>query len=265
MNASRLDQPLQAEIEALAPWFHNLHLPDGSQTAADHRFGDFPAFKWDKVAHALPQDLSGWTALDIGCNAGFYSFELARRGAEVLGIDIEEHYLKQAEWAAHRFGLADRVSFQLGHVYELAKLQRKFDFVWFTGVFYHLRYPMLALDLVRSVTGKLMMFQTMTMPGDSVADVPEDMTLDDRELMLKSDWPKMAFIEHKLANDSSNWWAPNHACVEAMLRSAGYRVLSRPDHEFYLCMPESEEFQTELDLCRATVAQHSPEIQRWQI
>jgi tRNA (mo5U34)-methyltransferase len=263
VSASPLDTPLKAEIEALEPWFHNLHLPGGVQTAPGHRLGDFPTFKWDKVARSLPQDLTGWTALDIGCNAGFYSFELARRGAEVLGIDIEEHYLKQAEWAARRFGLSNHVSFQLGHVYELARLNRKFDFVWFTGVFYHLRYPMLALDLVRSVTGKLMMFQTLTMPGDSVALVPEDMTLDDRDLMLKPDWPKMAFIEHKLANDSSNWWAPNHACVEAMLRSAGYRVLSRPDHEFYLCEPTEGEFQTELDICRATVAQRSPGIQRW--
>jgi tRNA (mo5U34)-methyltransferase len=265
VNASRLEQPLHAQIEALAPWFHNLHLPGGVQTAPGHQFGDFPAFKWDKVAHSLPQDLSGWTALDIGCNAGFYTFELARRGAQVLGIDIEEHYLKQAEWAARLYGLSDRVSFQLGHVYELAKLQRKFDFVWFTGVFYHLRYPMLALDLVRSVTGKLMMFQTMTMPGDHVVDAPEDMTLDERPLMLEAGWPKMAFIEHKLANDSSNWWAPNHACVEAMLRSAGYRVLSRPEHEFYFCEPTGAEFQTELDICRSTVAQHSPSIQRWQV
>jgi len=265
VNASRCDTPLHAEIEAMQPWFHNLHLPDGVQTAPNHHLGDFPAFKWDKLADSLPDDLSGWTALDIGCNAGFYSFELARRGAEVLGIDIEEHYLKQAQWAAQRYGLADRVCFQLGHVYELARVNRKFDLVWFTGVFYHLRYPMLALDMVRSVTGKLMMFQTLTMPGEDVAQVPKDTTLNDRTLMLEPGWPKMAFIEHELAGDSSNWWAPSHACVEAMLRSAGYRVLSRPDHEFYLCQPTHPEFQTELEICRATVAQHSPEVERWRM
>ncbi len=69
------------DIAALGPWFHNLHLPDGRQTAPGHPLGDFPSFKWRELAPSLPQDLTGWSALDIGCNAGFYSFELARRGA----------------------------------------------------------------------------------------------------------------------------------------------------------------------------------------
>ena len=63
----------QDEIAALGPWFHNLHLPDGSETAPHHALGDFPAFKWAEIAPHLPQQLSGWRALDIGCNAGFYS------------------------------------------------------------------------------------------------------------------------------------------------------------------------------------------------
>src|SRR3954462_11362701 len=90
---------------ALGPWFHNLHLPDGVQTAPDHPLGDFPSFKWRELAPALPADLTGWRALDIGCNAGFYSFELAGRGAEVVGIDLDEHYLRQARWARERLGL----------------------------------------------------------------------------------------------------------------------------------------------------------------
>ncbi|MBN1237172.1 MAG: TIGR04290 family methyltransferase, partial [Gammaproteobacteria bacterium] len=61
-------------------WFHNLHLPGGAETAPEHPLGDFPRNKWRKVEHCVPQDLGGWRVLDIGCNAGFYSFELARRG-----------------------------------------------------------------------------------------------------------------------------------------------------------------------------------------
>src|SRR2546423_104799 len=57
------------EIEALGPWFHNLHLPDGSQTAPTHFIGgDFPAFKWREIAPVLPRKLSGWRVLDVGCN-----------------------------------------------------------------------------------------------------------------------------------------------------------------------------------------------------
>src|SRR3954470_18550267 len=85
----------ETEIAALGPWFHNLHLPDGSQTAPLHPLGDFPRFKWNELAPLLPSDLEGWTVLDIGCNAGFYSFELARRGAQVTAIDVEPLFLRQ--------------------------------------------------------------------------------------------------------------------------------------------------------------------------
>lgn len=77
----------------------------------------------------LPEALSGWTALDIGCNAGFYSFELARRGARVTGIDYDPHYLKQARWAARHLGLADQVEFREMAVYDLARTEEPWDLV----------------------------------------------------------------------------------------------------------------------------------------
>jgi tRNA (mo5U34)-methyltransferase len=226
---------LRATIDALGPWFHNVHLPDGTQTAPGHRFGDFPAFKWRKLEASVPADLHGWSVLDIGCNAGFYSVELARRGATVLGIDVEPLYLRQARWVAQQCELQDRLHFMHADVYDLVWQRRQFDLVWFAGVFYHLRYPLLALDLVRRVTARLMMFQTMTMPGDAAAQVPDDLPLEQRAAMLEESWPKMAFIERSVAGDATNWWAPNHACVESMLHSAGFQILSRPEHEFYLC------------------------------
>jgi tRNA (mo5U34)-methyltransferase len=48
-------------------------------------------------------------------------------------------------------------------------------------------------------------------------------------------YPKMHFIEHEYANDWTNWWAPNAACTEAMLRSAGFRILEHPEDEVYVC------------------------------
>lgn len=76
--------------EALGPWFHNMNL-GGVQTAPEHFLGDYPACKWDRFQHAIPADLTGKTVLDIGCNAGFYSMEMKRRGAaRVLAIDFDE-------------------------------------------------------------------------------------------------------------------------------------------------------------------------------
>ena len=232
---------LAAEARALGPWFHNLHLPGGVQTVPDHFLGgDFPSFKWREIASHVPQDLAGWRVLDVGCNGGFYSFELARRGASVLAVDVDERYLKQARWAAQVLGLEQQVEFRQMGVYELARLGESFDLVWFMGVFYHLRYPLLALDLLAQRTRRLMMFQTLTMPGDTVYPDTADHPIERREPLLDPGWPKMAFIEHRFSGDPTNWWIPNHAGVEAMLRASGLRVTARPAGEIYLCEPDPD-------------------------
>jgi tRNA (mo5U34)-methyltransferase len=229
---------LQREIDALGPWFHNLHLPGGLQTVPDHFLGgDFPAFKWEQIRGHIPDDLGGWRVLDVGCNAGFYSFELAKRGASVLAIDLDEHYLAQARWAARQFGLQDRVEFRQIQVYEIARTNEQFDLVWFMGVFYHLRYPLLALDILAQRTRRLMMFQTLSLPGEEVYPDTQDHPITHREPLLHPGWPKMAFIEHRFSGDPTNWWVPNHAGIEAMLRSSGMCVTARPEQETYLCVP----------------------------
>lgn len=228
---------LAAAAAELGPWFHNLHLPDGSQTAPDHPLGDFPAFKWRELESHLPADLAGWTALDLGCNAGFYSLELARRGAQVVGLDCEELFLRQARWAAGLFPHGERIEYRQGEVYDLAGWSESFDLVLFMGVFYHLRYPVLALDIVAEHVRRLLVFQTLTQPGQQVQEPPEDLDFNDRERFTQPGWPTLAFIERKMAGDPSNWWAANHAAVEALLRSTGLRLTARPGHEVYLAEP----------------------------
>jgi tRNA (mo5U34)-methyltransferase len=240
-----------ADIAALGPWFHNLHLPDGAQTAPDHPLGDFPAFKWRQLADALPTDLTGCRALDIGCNAGFYSFELARRGAQVVAIDHDPHYLRQAHWARQRYGLADRVELRQMTVYDLARIDEHFDVVLFLGVLYHLRYPLLALDLVAERVAGRLVLQTLTLPGEEQVAPPTDLSLDNRDQLLAPGWPTMAFIEHAMAEDPTNWWLANTAAVEAMLRSAGLRIVDRPGHEMWVC-ERDQAFAHGAELDRAT-------------
>lgn len=233
--------PPGTEARRLGPWFHNLHLPDGTQTAPTHPLGDFPLMKWRQIEAHVPADLSGLDALDVGCNAGFYSFELARRGARVTSLDIDRRFLSQARWAAHRYGLADRIEFHEGSIYSLACSGRQYDIVWFFGVLYHLRHPLLALDILREVTRRQLFLQTMTCPGSSIAHARPNLTLDGRGAMNRRGWPRMAFIEHALENDPTNWWAPNAACVEAMLRAAGFHITARPADEMYVAEPAAEE------------------------
>jgi tRNA (mo5U34)-methyltransferase len=228
----------QQEIEKLGPWFHNIHLSNGTQTAPNHAFGDFPAFKWKDIEPFIPADLTGWRVLDVGCNAGFYSIELAKRGAQVLGIDVDPHYLRQAEWVARQFGLEEQIEFRQMQVYDVAHLDQDFDLIWYMGVLYHLRYPLLSLDILTQKLKRLMVFQTLTMPGEEKLVIPEDLDINEREKMQQPGWPVMAFIQHRLAGDITNWWAPNHACILGMLQSCGLKITHQPAHEIYLCEPD---------------------------
>jgi tRNA (mo5U34)-methyltransferase len=227
--------PFANEIAALGPWFHNLHLADDVQTAPDHPLGDFPRRKWNELASALPDDLAGVSALDIGCNAGFYSFELARRGARVLAIDSDEHYLRQARWAKDRVEHGDRVELMKMQVYEVAELADEFDLVLFMGVFYHLRYPILAFDLVAERARDRLVFQSLTMRDDDPEPRSRSLSFDEMRELNEPGWPKLAFIERELAGDPTNWWVPNQACMETLIRSAGFRIESRPGHELFVC------------------------------
>ena len=139
--------------------------------------GDYPAVKWRHYADALPADMRGKSVLDIGCNAGFFSLAMKRRGAErVLGIDWDERYLAQARFAAEVEGLD--IAFERMSVYDVGALRERFDVVFFLGVFYHLRHPLLALDLVHAHAARdVLVFQTMQRGSGAVARVETQLRL----------------------------------------------------------------------------------------
>jgi tRNA (mo5U34)-methyltransferase len=208
----------------------------GVQTAPDHFLGDYPNVKWRRIAPALPADLSGKSVLDIGCNAGFYSLEMKRRGArKVVGTDTDPRYLDQARFAAEVNGLD--VEYRELSVYNVAQLGEKFDLVIFMGVLYHhLRHPLLALDLIHEhVARDLMLFQTMQRGRNEVEPLQSDYDFFDTDIFDKPSWPRMHFVELRYSHDPTNWWIPNRACSEAMLRSAGFAICSHPEEEVYLC------------------------------
>jgi len=237
---------LRARIAALAPWFHNIDLA-GTRTAPEHFLGDYPRNKFARFADAVPADLSGKTVLDIGCNAGFYSVEMKRRGAaRVLGIDSDERYLAQARLATGALGWSEGdggVEFRNLSVYDVGAIGERFDLVVFMGVLYHLRHPLLALDLIREhvvADDGLMLFQTMQQGSDAVIDVPADHpffvpgTYDPPAFFDDPGYPKLHFIERRFAGDWTNWWAANAAGSQAMLRAAGFTVEATAEGDVYL-------------------------------
>jgi tRNA (mo5U34)-methyltransferase len=227
-------EQIERRVEELGEWFHNLDL-NGVRTAPEHFLGDYPAVKWRRFADRIPNNLAGKSVLDIGCNAGFYAIEMKRRGAaRVLGIDTDERYLAQGRFAAEMCNA--EIEFRNLSVYDVGSLGERFDVVLFMGVLYHLRHPLLALDLIHEhVASDLLILQSMQRGSDEVDPLQEDYTFWEVDIFDRPGFPKMHFIEHKYSDDWTNWWIPNRACVEAMLRSAGFEVLEHPEQEVFIC------------------------------
>lgn len=227
-------EEIAARAKALGEWFHNIDL-GGVATAPNHFLGDYPRVKWDRFAHAIPADLSGRSVLDIGCNGGFYSIEMKRRGADrVVAIDVDPAYLDQARFAAETCGAA--IEFRRLSVYDVAALGERFDVVLFMGVLYHLRHPLLALDLIHEhVAHDIFVFQSMQRGSAEGEILDEDHPFWVTDIFDRPGYPKLHFVEHRYAGDPTNWWIPNRACVEAMLRSAGFEIVGHPEDEVFIC------------------------------
>jgi tRNA (mo5U34)-methyltransferase len=227
-------ETIQQRIRELGEWFHNLNLA-GVQTAPNHFLGDYPAVKWEAFAHAIPDDLGGRTVLDVGCNAGFYALEMKRRHAErVLGIDTDPRYLEQARFAAEVAGLD--VEFRRMSVYDLTATGERFDIVLFMGVLYHLRHPLLALDILyEHAVRDILVFQSMLRGSGEVRTVAHDYEFWEAAHFEDPAYPRMYFVEQQYSGDPTNWWIPNRACAEAMLRSSGFEIVDHPEAEVFIC------------------------------
>jgi tRNA (mo5U34)-methyltransferase len=169
----------------------------------------------------LPQDLTGKTVLDIGTWDGFMAFECERRNAaKVVAVDS---FVWQAGQIERGAGTTGRAGFDLAHkalgsrveavVCEVLDLSPDvlgtFDIVLFLGVLYHMRHPLLALEKVAAMValGGLLLVESHISTGTEP-------------------YPMMRFYPGKqLAGDSTNWWGPNAACLEAMLRDVGFAAV----------------------------------------
>ncbi|MBV8506661.1 MAG: DUF1698 domain-containing protein, partial [Alphaproteobacteria bacterium] len=165
-------------------------------TAPDHFLGDYPAVKWRRFSHSIPADLTGKAVLDIGCNAGFYSVQMKLRGAaRVFAIDIDPDYLRQARFAAQTIGV--KIEFAEMSAYDVGSLGERFDIVLFLGVLYHLRHPLLALDLIREhVVRDLFVCQSMQRGDPGEEPLEKDYPFSERAIFERLSFPRLSFVEH---------------------------------------------------------------------
>jgi tRNA (mo5U34)-methyltransferase len=104
------------------------------------------------------------------------------------------------------------------------------------GVFYHLRHPLLALDILRQhVTKDWLVFQSMLRGSRSSLNLDEDYPFSETGMFDHPGFPKMHFVEQSYSQDPTNWWIPNRACAEAVLRSSGFKIVDAPEPEVFIC------------------------------
>jgi tRNA (mo5U34)-methyltransferase len=217
-------ESLQAAVDALPYWHHSIDLGHGVVTPGVKS----PAYHREELELLHLPDLTGKTVLDVGAWDGYYAFEAERRGAaRVVAMDSYIWQTDLSGWGPperrrHVSGpLPGRCGFELaraalGSSVEAVECEvldagpetlGTFDVVLFLGVLYHMRHPLLALERMASVTRELLVVET------HMVDIPHFEHV-----------PLWEFYEGtKLADDPTNWWAPNVPGVLGMLRAAGFR------------------------------------------
>lgn len=160
------------ELDADLGWYQNIDLRNGLSTKSRRVWGedsDHPKKRFDEMASAIPEDLKGTSVLDIGCNAGFFSFESMDRGAtDVTGIDLKQGYIDQASFCADVRG--QNVDFHTRDIYDLPALGRTFDLVFCIGILYHCKYLKQAIESVSSIASGTLLVETAIHPGKN--DLP---------------------------------------------------------------------------------------------
>ena len=239
MNFS--DEEVKKKIKELGPWRHNIDLGNGIKTREDDLPEYNPEGRWKKlIGKMFPEDMTGLTVLDVGCNTGFYSIKVKKRGAErVVALDDAEKNIRQAIFLSEWFKAKLEIIKQDLLEYVLTT-NEQFDYVIFSRVFYHLRYPNLILDRLGQMVNKKLIFLTETIGDNKVLNPKDDYSIDEKDELLHPLYPKMFFIEKKYVGDKTNWWVTNESCNEALIRAAGLKVVEHPRFGVYVCEPKEK-------------------------
>ncbi len=228
MQAVRVSPPpahvALSDREALAlvqtvNWYHAFELRPGLTTPGTSDFSS------KQVADALkiPGDLRGKRGLDIGAWDGPLTFELERRGATAFALDIQDPTRVGFD-VARKVLQSDATHYQ-GSVYQLPCEQlHDLDIVALRGVYYHLKYPILAFERIAAA---LKMGGALHFEGEGLLNYAED--LDGKPVKidfaaLHATKAPICLIYPNTFKGASNWFIPTPACLTACMQAAGFEV-----------------------------------------
>src|SRR5215212_2805047 len=215
-------EEIQERIEKLGPWFHCIELGEGLVTKTASAVGEpveHPRPTWEKVRACLPEDVSGKSVLDVGCNAGFYAVELKRRGAgRVVGVDSQRSLVRQAAFVRDVLGLD--IEYGRASVYDLDPRESgQFDVVLALGLIYHCKHLVLALERLYGVTRELLILETAVYPPKKA---PASFAYDVGG--LRPTLHPLAYVENPPEAKEAvyNWFLPGVESLRALLRNVGF-------------------------------------------
>ena len=213
---------IRARVGRLGPWFHCIDLGGGLLTKTESAIGEpveHPRPTWEKVRACLPEEMAGRSVLDVGCNAGFYTVELKRRGAgRVLGVDSQRNLVRQAVFVRDVLGLD--IDYRRMSVYDLDPRELgQFDVTLALGLVYHCKHLVLALEKLFAVTRELLVLETAIYP-------PEHSPGSFRYEVggLRPLLHPLAYVENpgEAKEAIYNWFLPGVDALGALLRNVGF-------------------------------------------
>ena len=213
---------LEAAVSSFPFWYHKIDLPGGVQTPG-----------WAPLAaeaYRIPEDMTGMRVLDVGAWDGFWTFEALKRGAsQVVAIDDFSDYLGSLDTRDRSaWETFDLCKSALGYSDEQCQREElsvysatedrlgRFDIVFFFGTLYHLRYPLLSLDILSAICDSEIFIETAILDDFSPYQGGFGKGYSGGQ-------PVMEFYPNdELGGNNTNWWAPSLSCLGLMTMAAGF-------------------------------------------
>lgn len=229
-------EKLLDELKQIGHWHHRINLGENIFTN-ENKNAPNPETKWNLIEPFVPKDLSGKSVLDIGCNSGFFSVQMKKRGAaRVVSVDKLDDAIKQTNFLSEWYDVDLEVVKEEAHIYCLTT-EEQFDYVLFLGLFYHLKYPVLVLDRLSEMTKSRLYFQSQVVGPEISKFQPDDDYSDGASINKSKNFPKLFFIEKKYLNSPGNWWLPNESAMISLLRNAQMKIIARPSKAIFVAEP----------------------------
>jgi 2-polyprenyl-3-methyl-5-hydroxy-6-metoxy-1,4-benzoquinol methylase len=135
LNPKDLEARLARELQ-----WHEEH-PESGELETVSRYKRLVLERMRARQWKLLGDLAGKSVLEIGCGVGRETVELARRGGQVLAIDLSPTLVEVARQRVAGAGLEARVRFAAMPAERLSEDGQHFDVVVGNGVLHHLDLP----------------------------------------------------------------------------------------------------------------------------